>query len=480
MLALELILLGAALLLLLSIFASKASGRLGVPALLIFLAIGMLTGSEGPGGIHFDDFVLAQWIGVVALAYILFAGGLDTDWEEVRPLFPQALALATAGVAGTAILVGWFTHAVLGFSMLEGFLLGAIVSSTDAAAVFAVLRSRGVQLGRRVKSVLELESGSNDPMAVFLTLSAILLISRPEATMGSIVADFFQQMTIGAVSGFTIGWLGVVLINRVRLEYEGLYPVLTLSLVLLIYGLTAVIGGNGFLAVYLAGVIMGRKPFIHKRSLIRFHDGVAWLMQITMFLALGLLVFPSRLVTVAWIGLLIAMFLMLFGRPMAVMLTLAPFRMPLREKVFISWVGLRGAVPIILATFPLIAGVPRAGVIFDIVFFIVLTSVLFQGTTIPFVAKILGITTDEDQMPGELARRGESDLITVAVSENSPAARRRVVELGLPKDTLILLVNRDRGFLVPVGSTRIEPGDRLMVFTSKRSVDRVRAMIGGD
>jgi len=383
------ILVAASVLLLLSVLASKASAKLGIPALLLFLVLGMLAGSDGPGGIYFDDAHLAQSLGVVALALILFSGGLDTEWSSVRPVLLKGLALSTAGVLITAVLVGLFARVVLGFSLLEGILLGAIVSATDAAAVFSVLRARSVGLKGNVRPLLELESGSNDPMAVFLTTGLIGILTQPDARWFSLVPMFIQQMALGAALGYATGKLTIFIINRLELEFEGLYPVLTLSLILLSYGVTATVGGNGFLAVYIAGLVLGKTDFIHKRSVMRFHDGLAWLMQIAMFLALGLLVFPSHLVPIVGLGLLASLFLMIVARPISVLATLAFSGMKLNEKLMISWVGLRGAVPIVLATFPLLAGMPRAEIIFDLVFFIVLTSILLQGTSMPLLARWL-------------------------------------------------------------------------------------------
>src|SRR6185295_1976295 len=341
---------------------------------LLFIVLGMLAGSDGPGGIPFDDAHLAQSLGVVALALILFSGGLDTEWASVRPVLGKGLALSTVGVLITAILVGLFAKVVLGFSLLEGVLLGAIVSATDAAAVFSVLRARSVGIKGHVRPLLELESGSNDPMAVFLTTGLIGIMTHPGESVFSLIPMFIQQMALGAALGYAMGKLIVLTINRLALEFEGLYPVLTLSLILLTYGAVAALGGNGFLSVYIAGLIMGKNDFIHKRSVTRFHDGLAWLMQIAMFLALGLLVFPSHLLPIVGLGLLSSLFLMLIARPVSVLVTLAFSRMGLNEKLMISWVGLRGAVPIVLATFPLLAGMPKSEIIFDLVFFIVLTS----------------------------------------------------------------------------------------------------------
>lgn len=482
MISIEYILLGVSILLLLSVIASQATGRLGVPALLLFLAIGMLAGSDGPGGIYFDDPWLAQSLGVAALAFILFSGGLDTRWEDVRPVLWQGMVLSTLGVLITAILVGWFATTALDFSWLEGLLLGAVVASTDAAAVFSVLRSRNVSLKGRLKPLLELESGSNDPMAVYLTIGFTQILSQPTASMIDLVPLFLQQMTLGAVLGYGIGKAMVWVINRVRLEYEGLYPVLTVSLVLLAYAATAALGGNGFLAVYLAGLVMSHSEFIHKRSLMRFHDGLAWLVQIAMFLTLGLLVFPSRLVPIIGIGLLASVFLMFLARPLSVFACLLFSRMNFREKVLVSWVGLRGAVPIILATFPLLAGIPKADTIFNLVFFIVLTSALLQGTLIPQVARWLKVDAPLPAKPKyrldfETTDRMQSGLLEVEISEDSAAVGKQIVELRLPKGALIVLINRNAESIVPAGGTVLEAGDTLLVLAHKDDIAQVRSIL---
>ncbi|MGH7495931.1 MAG: potassium/proton antiporter, partial [bacterium] len=388
----EYVLIGLALLLLASVFASKITDRFGVPALLLFLAVGMLAGSDGPGGIYFDDPNIAQFVGVIALALILFYGGLDTNWQSVRPLLKYGVTLSTLGVFLTALILGTFAKILLGVSFLEGLLLGAIVSSTDAAAVFSILRAKGISLKPPLKPLLELESGSNDPMAVLLTIGLVQMLTQPDTSLADFVWLFVLQMTLGAISGYGLGKAMVLLINRLKLGYEGLYPVLTLAFVLFAYSFTSLIGGNGFLAVYLAGIIMGNQQFIHKRSLLQFHDGLAWLMQIVLFLILGLLVFPSRLIPVIGIGLLLAACLMFVARPVSVLICLLPVTaLNMREKALVSWVGLRGAVPIVLATYPLVAKIPQAELIFNVVFFVVLTSVLLQGTSISFVAKWLRV-----------------------------------------------------------------------------------------
>jgi len=442
----------------------------------------MLAGSEGPGGIHFDDPSIARSIGVVALALILFAGGLDTNWKSVQPVLWQGLGLSTVAVFITALLVGWFVSAVTPFSLLEGLLLGSIVSSTDAAAVFAVLRSRSVSLRGNLKPLLELESGSNDPMAVFLTTGFIGLIANPASSFAGLIPMFIQQMTLGALIGYGAGRMMIYIINHLRLEYEGLYPVLTLALVLISYSGASIVGGNGFLAVYIAGIIMGNNDFIHKRSLVRFHDGLAWLMQITMFLALGLLVFPSHILPIIGIGFLVAAFLMIVARPVSVFATLAFAKTNTREKTLVSWVGLRGAVPIILATFPLLAGIRQADMIFNLVFFIVLTSALLQGSSIPKVAKWLRV---DAPLPGDTEAAydmGEEECIIcrlaeVRVPEDSELIGKQIVEAGLPENTDIVLLNRGRRIIIPTGATILEPGDVMLVLADEESLKRLKDML---
>jgi cell volume regulation protein A len=478
----EYFLLIASVLLLLSILASKTSHRLGIPALLLFLAIGMLAGSDGPGGIYFDDAWLAQSLGVVALAFILFSGGLDTDWPTVRPVLWRGLALSTIGVVMTAALVGGFAMVVLSFTLLNGLLLGAIVSSTDAAATFSVLRSRGVRLKGSLEPLLEFESGSNDPMAVFLTVTLTGLLSQPTGSAANLFAMFLLQMTLGATLGYWLGRVMIVTVNRLRLQAEGLYPVLTLALVLLTYSLTAWLGGSGFLAVYIAGLVLGNSDFIHKKSLLRFHDGLAWLMQITMFLTLGLLVFPSQLSAVAGVGLLISGFLMLVARPVGVLVSLLLAKMNLREKSMVAWVGLRGAAPIVLATFPLLAGLPEAETIFNLVFFIVLTSVLIQGTSLSLVAGWLRVDTPaptRPKYPLEFVSTGstQSNLTELEIAPDSSIAGQQIVDLGLPPGALIVLISRNHEFIVPAGGTILELGDRLLVLADKAALSQVHSRI---
>ena len=472
-----------ALLLVAGVLASKLSDRLGLPALLFFLAIGMAGGSEAIGGVEFRDAALAQSLGVVALALILFSGGLDTEWPAVAAVWGSGVRLASLGVLLTALVVAGFVHWIVGFSWQEALLLGSIVSSTDAAAVFAVLRSRNASLKGRLRPLLELESGSNDPMAVFLTVGCIRLLVEPTARVSDLAPLFLLQMGLGALSGVAFGKLTVAALNRLRLESEGLYPVLTLALVLAAYSATALVGGNGFLAVYLAGLMMASEDFIHKRSLIRFHDGLAWLFQIVMFVVLGLLVVPSHLAEVAGPGLLVSAALMLMARPAGVLVSLVGAGFSLREKVLIAWVGLRGAVPIILATFPLLAGLPHAELHFNVVFFVVITSALLQGTTLAWVARRLGLEAplpSRPERPVEFlpGRRTTSRMLEFEVAPGSKAAGRQIVDLRLPKTTLVVLVSRKEDYLVPKGGTVLEAGDRVMLLADEKDVEMVGRLLG--
>ncbi len=470
----ELNLLIAAVLLIVSIIATRASNRFGVPALILFLAIGMLAGSEGPGGIDFADYQLAQTIGVIALVYILFSGGLDTDWPAIRPVLGQGMVLVNVGVLLSALIVSLFAMWVLQLSWIEAFLLGAVVSSTDAAAVFAVMRDRQVNLKHNLEPLIELESGSNDPIAVFLTLGITNLIMTPGSSLLSLVPNFLLQMVLGAGGGYLLGRLMVLAINRIRLKQEGLYVVFTLGFTILTYAVVALIGGNGFLAVYLAGIVVGNKNIVHKRSILRFHDGIAWLMQIAMFLSLGLLIFPSQLLPVAGPGLLLALFLVFVARPLSVFASLFWFRRSWRQLSMVSWAGLRGAVPIVLATFPLLAGVPSAGLIFNVVFFIVVISVLLQGLTIAQVARWLGLSaTEKSVLSSQMfvpEVRLSSQLVEAVVPEHSALNGLALIEIGLPRSLLVVQVQRGAETIIPNGSTVIVTGDHLLLLVTPDTI----------
>lgn len=397
-------------LLLASVLVSKLSDQFGIPTLLLFLTVGMVAGSEGVGGIMFDSPEIAQAVGSVALLIILFAGGLDTDWQAIRPVLVPGLLLSTLGVGLTTLLLGAFAWFMLGaYSTIEvgpgglewlpALLLAAIVSSTDAAAVFGVFRTSEVQPPRRVRYLLELESGSNDPMAVLLTTAILGLMTQGEGTAAGLAIDLVMQLGVGVAIGCVLGISGTWVVNHLSLSSEGLYPILVLSIGLITFGAAEVFGGNGFLAVYAAGLILGNGLVRKREAIISFQDGLAWLAQIGMFIVLGLFVSPSGLPAVALPALAMAFFLMFVARPISVAACLLPFRPGPRELAYVSWAGLRGSVPIVLATFPASYGIDGAQDVFDVVFFIVLTSVLVQGMTLlpstRWLSRGSGSTTSE-------------------------------------------------------------------------------------
>jgi len=380
------------ILLLTTVFAGSLSSRFGLPALIGFLALGMLAGVDGPGGIGFDNYALTQGIGVACLIFILFSGGLDTDWRDVKRVLPPALVLATLGVLLSASITAAAAVYLLGLDPLQGFLLGAVVASTDAAAVFAILRSSGLDLHGDVPALIEVESGSNDPMAIFLVGAALLFITAPGTSPLALVPDFAVQMAMGAIIGLGVGYLLPEVLKRSNFYHGGLAFVISIAGALIAYGLAELLQGNGFLAAYLAGLVAGNRVYKAKLIVSTFQDGMAWLAQVVMFLTLGLLVAPTNLIDVAVPGLAIAFILMFVARPLSVFVCLAPFRrFGWRAKLFVSWAGLRGAVPIVLATFPMVAGIPGAFTIFNVVFFVVLVSSVIQGPSINWMAARLGI-----------------------------------------------------------------------------------------
>jgi cell volume regulation protein A len=471
-----------ALLLLISIVTSKLSTRYGVPALLIFLGIGMTFGSDGLEIIHFDDFEAAQTLGIIALLYILFSGGLDTDWKKVRPIASTGMVLSTLGVLISALTVGVLASFVLDIELVEGILLGAIVSSTDAAAVFSVLRSKAIGFKYRLQELIEFESGTNDPMAIILTIGLIQYITIPDTSGWSFVVQFFQQMGFGLLFGYLLGKVITWLTNNLELGYDGLYSVLALSYVPLVYALTDFVGGSGFLAVYVAGLVMGNSTFVHQKSLMNFFDGLGWLMQIIMFITLGLLVYPSEIVDVAPQGLVIALILILVGRPLSVFISMMYSGFKTRAKFMVSWVGLRGAVPIIMATFPLVAGLDQAYLIFTVIFFVVVTSVIIQGTTIPIVAKWLHVDSPaktKTRYPIELEPSVDTKtaLKEIQIENGDFAEGRQILELGLPQNVLITLINREGKFIVPRGDTIILNSDKLLILSEKQNVREIKLLL---
>jgi len=479
---LDIIFIAGSILVLLAVFVSKITDRYGIPLLLLFLILGMLSGSEGLGGIYFDDPELTQWIATIALAVILFSGGVDTNWQSIKPVFKEGLVLATAGVVITAGIMAAAAHFILKLNWTESLLIGAIASSTDAAAVFSLLRARGVSLKGHLKPLLELESGSNDPMAIFLTIGIIQWMQNAVDRPTDLLLLFVMQMGIGLVVGWLMSVISLFLINRLKLGYEGLYPVLTFALVFLTFGLTTLLDGSGYLAVYVLGLLLGKEDFLHKRSLLRFFDGNAWLMQIALFITLGLLVFPSQILPIILPGLLISLILIFVARPVAVFLALIPFRYSLREKTFLSWVGLRGAVPIVLATFPLVARLHSANLIFNLVFFIVITSVILQGTLLPQVARWLKVDKALPASPGipfEViqSEKLKGKLREIRLTENSPSAGKAIFELKLPLEYLIMLISRDGDYIQPNGSTVLRAGDTLISFSEDEVYNTVQQIL---
>jgi len=482
-LTIENILLVGSLLLFISIIVGKTTYKFGVPTLILFLVIGMLAGSDGIGGIKFNDPQIAQFIGIVALNFILFSGGLDTNWSAVKPIIRQGVLLSTLGVLLTALSLGTFVWYLTDFTIYESMLLGSIVSSTDAAAVFSVLRSKNLALRSNLRPTLELESGSNDPMAYVLTIAFLSLVVNQDESLLSIIPIFLKQMIFGGIAGFVFGKLSKFIINRIKLDFEGLYPVLMIALMFATFSATDFVGGNGFLAIYISAVYLGNQNIIHKKTIMKMYDGLAWLMQIVLFLTLGLLVFPSQVFAVAGVGLLISLFLIFVARPIGVFLSLMFFKMQLKRRFYISWVGLRGAVPIVFATYPLLAGIEKANMIFNIVFFISLTSVLIQGTTLTIVAKWLKVALPKEEKPITeidkfLLNIPKSKLKEIEILQDYYAVHKRIVDLNFPKSVFIVMIKRSNEYLRPGGSTHIEPNDTLVILAdSQEDFDKVKDCI---
>jgi cell volume regulation protein A len=473
----ENILLISSLLLLAGVLASKTAGKTGIPMLLIFLTIGMLAGSDGIGGIRFDNPNIAQFLGIIALTYILYSGGLDTKWPSIKPVLKPGIVLSTLGVLLSSFSLGGFMYLISELTFLESLLFGSIVSSTDAAAVFSVLRAKSIGLKGNLRPLLELESGSNDPMAYFLTISVLGLITLETGSVWEIFPLFFIQMAVGGLMGWLFGRITVLLTNKVNLDFEGLYPVMLLALVLITYTVVDLMHGNGFLAVYISAITVGNGKMAHKKSLMRFFDGVAWLMQVIMFITLGLLVFPSQLLPISGIAIMAALFLIFVARPIGVFASLSFFKFNLREKTFISWVGLRGAVPIVFATFPIIANIEMSSMIFQIVFFIVLASVAIQATTISLVANLLKLSLPaslkmKSMLDMELTEDFKNAILEIQLPKESPIQGKKILELGFPITSLIVLVKRNGKFITPNGQTELMDEDELMIMMENNQEEK--------
>jgi cell volume regulation protein A len=482
------LLLAAGILMILGIISSKFSARMGVPVLVLFLGLGMLAGEDGLGRIQFENYQLAHGIGTVALALILFDGGLQSPVESLRLAWKPAAVLATLGVLITSAVTGLVAMYVLELPPLEGLLLGSIVGSTDAAAVFTLLRSAGIHLRKRLSATLEIESGVNDPMAIFLTIG-LLQVLKGEMPLGAgLVVLFLMQMGVGLAAGLGVGKLAVLLINRINLASAGLYPVLTAACGVLAFGLAAVLNGSGFLAVYVAGLVLGNSKLVFQRGTLLFHDGIAWAGQISMFVVLGLLSTPSDLIKVAGPGLAIAGALIFVARPIMVVPLLVAFKFSWRELALISWVGLKGAVPIILATYPLIFGLRSGSLLFNVVFFVVLLSAVIQGGALPWVARILRLEeppAPEPPLSLEITslRDVDAEILDYPVPSDSRAAGRLLREFALPEGAVVAMISRGKTLIPPRGSTRILAGDHVFIVVDRESrdpVNRVFARARGD
>ena len=491
-LSIDNIILVGSLLLFVSIFAGKTGYKFGVPVLVLFLGVVMLFGHDG-FGLEFSSPEAAQFIGVLALNIILFSGGMDTKYTEIRPVIWQGVVLATAGVFLMALVTGlfiyWLTNhffITITFSLLEALLLASVMSSTDSASVFAILGSKGLALKERLRPLLELESGSNDPMAYLLTIMLIQIIKTGGGSIFGIIANFMLQLTLGAVLGYFFGRLVVRIINKINLDNVSLYPVLLLTTMFIIFSITNDLKGNGYLAVYVSGLVVGNSKFVHKRPSKSFMDGMAWLFQIVMFLTLGLLVNPKELLPVAGIGLAVSVFMIFVSRPVAVWLCLIPFRrMSIKAKHYVSWVGLRGAVPIIFATYPLTSKLPHAQTIFNIVFFVTLVSLLVQGTTVSSMARFLGLAGENKRkhklssFEVELPEDIKSSMSEITIFPQHLARGNRIMDMPMPERTLVVMVKRGEHYFVPTGSTELEANDVLLIISdNERSLKETYARLG--
>ncbi|MDL2256013.1 potassium/proton antiporter [Parabacteroides sp. OttesenSCG-928-G06] len=472
----EQVLLIASVILFFSIFAGKAGYRFGLPSLLLFLGIGMLFGVDG-FGIKFNDPHIAQFIGMLALSIILFSGGMDTKYNDIKPIVTQGVVLATVGVLLTTFITGGFiyfmaqifAHKLVPFSFPESLLLAAVMSSTDSASVFSILRSKGVYLKQKLRPTLELESGSNDPMAYMLTIILISYIQSGDMSLGGAALSLVVQLGIGALAGYLLGRAAVFIINKIDIDNESLYPILLLAVTFFTFAATTLCKGNGYLAVYIAGLVLGNAKIVHKKSIGTFFDGFTWLWQIVMFLTLGLLVNPSELLPIAPIGLGVGIFMIIFARPISVFLCLLPFRnFTTKGKLYISWVGLRGAVPIIFATYPLIAGVEHAGMIFNVVFFITILSLLIQGTTVTKAAEWLGMVDEpprKDDFGIDLPEEIKSAMSEIEITKEVLCHGNKLMELTLPDHTLAVMVKRGNSYFIPKGNTELFEKDKLLMIS---------------
>ena len=481
----ENILLIGSILLFVSIVVGKTGYRFGVPALLLFLLVGMLFGSDGLG-LQFHNAKIAQFIGMVALSVILFSGGMDTKFKEIRPILSPGIVLSTVGVFLTALFTGLFIWYLSGmswtnihFPLITSLLLASTMSSTDSASVFAILRSQKMNLKHNLRPMLELESGSNDPMSYMLTIVLIQFIQSDGMGTGNIIGSFIIQFLVGAAAGYILGKLAILILNKINIDNQSLYPILLLSFVFFTFAITDLLRGNGYLAVYIAGMMVGNHKITFRKEIATFMDGLTWLFQIIMFLMLGLLVNPHEMIEVAVVALLIGVFMIVIGRPLSVFLCLLPFRkITLKSRLFVSWVGLRGAVPIIFATYPVVANVEGSNMIFNIVFFITIVSLIVQGTSVSFVARLLHLSTPLEKTGNdfgvELPEEIDTDLSDMTITMEMLNEADTLKDMNLPKGTLVMIVKRGDEFLIPNGTLKLHVGDKLLLISEKNKQETVK------
>ncbi len=473
-------------LVLVSILISKTGYRFGIPTLLLFLFTGMAFGSEGLG-LHFDSPQQTQFIGMVALSVILFSGGMETKFKEIKCVMAPGVLLATLGVVLTTAITGAFIFGLSRWSQLDiqlslmvSMLLAATMSSTDSASVFNLLRTQKIGLKHNMRPLLELESGSNDPMAYMLTIALMeVVVSGSQFSVTTLLFSLAEQFVLGGALGYAAGRFAVWLVNRINLPNASLYPVLLLSVVFITFTLTDMLHGNGYLAVYIAGLVVGNSKLSYRREMSTFLDGLTWLLQIVLFLTLGLLVNPSEMMGVSMVAMAIAVFMMLVARPVSVLLCLLPFRdIPLRGKAFVSWVGLRGAVPIIFATYPLIHGVDGANILFNIVFFITLLSLIIQGSSITWAARRLGLEGPPEHTPSEFGVEIPEELgpqlREVTLTQDMLASGNLLSQMNIPKGTLVMMVKRGKTVIVPNGQLPMEEGDILLCLSGKKAKEHAK------
>lgn len=477
----ENILLIGSVLIFVSIIISKTGYRFGIPTLLLFLLVGMFFGSDGLG-LQFNNAEDAQFIGMIALSIILFSGGMDTKIADIRPVMAQGLVLSTIGVILTTLITGLFIFYIsewdqtnIYLPLVVSMLLAATMSSTDSASVFSILRSQNINLKNNLRPMLELESGSNDPMAYMLTIALIQVIASNNMSIAVIIKDLFIQFFFGAAIGFALGKAASFIINRINLSNSSLYPILLLSIVFFTFTITDLLKGNGYLAVYIAGIIVGNTKLVNRKEISTFMNGMTWLFQIIMFIMLGLLVNPHEMIDIAGVALLIGMFIIIIARPVSIFICLLPFRkIDIKSKLFVSWVGLRGAVPIIFATYPVIAGIEGSQQLFNIVFFITMLSLIIQGTTISKAAKLLKLDLpapkEGNDFGIELPDEVDSKLNDIVLTKEMLKESNRLKDMKIPQGTLVMLVKRNSEFIIPNGQMELKEGDKLLIISENKEM----------